>query len=146
MIRFINGNKKNTDAENIINTINAYVLFSSGDGSYDTTDAYSVRDALRSMQNSLYRANSTCTIQHTDINQTSAGNRIKLLFKKTIRKLIRWYVDDTIDQQNEYNSAIVRYENEAILVIGELMREIDSMKQQMKELSKRQQTAEHTGT
>jgi hypothetical protein len=48
------------------------------------------------------------------------GNPIVVFFKKVIRKLIRFYIRPTVEQQNEFNAQIVR----AVNTVGKYALEI----------------------
>ena len=53
-------------------------------------------------------ANSLCCVP---FDPPLKGNPISKFFKKVIRKLIRFYIRPTVEQQNEFNAQIVRAAN-----------------------------------
>ncbi|MBQ9117478.1 MAG: hypothetical protein IJY04_10675 [Clostridia bacterium] len=56
----------------------------------------------------LDTANSLCMVP---FDRPLPGNPIVVFFKKIIRKLIRFYIRPTVEQQNEFNAQIVRAVN-----------------------------------
>ena len=65
----------------------------------------------------LDTANSLCMVP---FDRPLPGNPIVVFFKKVIRKLIRFYIRPTVEQQNEFNAQIVR----AVNTVGKYALEI----------------------
>ena len=77
----------------------------------------------------LDTANSLCLVP---FDRPLPGNPIVVFFKKVIRKLIRFYIRPTVEQQNEFNAQIVR----AVNTVGKYAIEIKS-RPDAEELSKK---------
>ena len=67
----------------------------------------------------LDTANSLCMVP---FDPPMRGNPIVVFFKKVIRKLIRFYIRPTVEQQNEFNAQIVR----AVNTVGKYALEVHS--------------------
>ena len=71
-----------------------------------------------------------------------SSNRLKVLVKKTIRKVIKWYVDLIMNQQIEFNAHIVRTINEEQEILNILVTKNVTLENQIEKLQLKVQELE----
>lgn len=73
-----------------------------------SAELYDVYDALHEME--LTRVISA----HLPIVNTTVGGRVIGLLQKVTRRLLRWYINPIVEQQNMYNDAVMRTMREIV--------------------------------
>ncbi len=65
------------------------------------------------------------------------GGRIAVFFKKVMRKLVYWFVEPIVMEQDGFNAAVVRMMNQMNCYIEETTKENAELKKQVEELTKK---------
>ncbi len=119
MIKVVSGNQYN-DLEMAMELVNIYGInmdYSSDTSADDNQDRLmDTMDALQANAGiSLSECNNSCVINPLDPKYVESSGRLKPvkgLFKKLVRKGIGWYLIQLFNDQNVFNSAVVRVQNE----------------------------------
>lgn len=108
MIKFLYGNPKHSDAEDVLNNVNRYVKLRENEAysDYSNDDLYL---SLLEMDGFVEAVNRTYMV-NTAIS-TGDSHGIKCFVKKVIRKFIQWAFNDVLARQVEYNGRLVQYIN-----------------------------------
>lgn len=82
-----------------------------------TTHSAEMRAELYEVLEALHEMELTRVISaHLPIVNTTVLGRIKGLIQKVTRRLLRWYINPIVEQQNMYNDAVMRTMRELIAV------------------------------
>ncbi len=112
MVKFLNFNFKNIDIETAMNSVNNYLIFGDKSEFTENLNEYDLDYALKELQENLIKANITYQISADGtIDACGKFRKIKIVLKKIIRKLCRWYLFDIIQQQTVFNAHAVRVLN-----------------------------------
>lgn len=112
MIKFVHLNA-NADAEEIMDTVNRYLFLDMTRDleNFDAQLSEIIEAAARKMQNmeNIYKIDENVPVQ--------SNNKVKVLIKKIIRKMISWYVNIYPERQTEFNAKLLGSMNEQMEII-----------------------------
>lgn len=143
MVKFLNTPTANADVEEIMNSINSYVLYNKKDEMSLNDDNFIITNAMDKTYQNLINVNQSYNISTNRIiiSDRARFSKIELIVKKVIRKLTRWYIDDIVNQQVEYNASVTRHLNESQYVIQYLYNQNKEIKKSMYNLEEKYQKA-----
>lgn len=82
----------------------------------------------------IYTINHTWNVQ---AYRTLSGSRISLFFKKVIRKMVYFFVEPIVLEQDGFNASMVRLMNQMNCYVDETKQHNEVLKKQVQELSEK---------
>jgi 2-polyprenyl-3-methyl-5-hydroxy-6-metoxy-1,4-benzoquinol methylase len=146
MVKFLNMPTMDSDAEEIMNSINDFVLFNKkGKFSFDDA-AYNSKSSLEKSRTNLFTVNQTYNIStyQNILSMRKRFNKPIVFVKKVIRKMIRWYVDGIVTQQVNFNGNVTRYLNEEYYLLQYLYNQNNELKEKISELESKLEEQNHS--
>lgn len=136
MVKFLNTQNSQADAEDIMNNINNYILFNNKDKVSLKSTNYNAAESLNTLREHLFSVNQTYKISTYNgiICEKKHLGKLNVFVKKVIRKLIRWYIDEIINLQTEHNANVTRVLNENNYVMQYLYEQNMELKETISEL------------
>lgn len=127
MIKFLYGNPKHNDAEDVLNNVNRYVKLRENEAysDYSDDDLYL---SLLEMDEFVEAVNRTYMV-NTAIS-TGDSHGIKCFIKKVIRKLVQWTFNDVMARQVEYNGRLAQYINSEMFLLRTMCDECINLREE----------------
>lgn len=137
MVRFLNTSVENADVEEVMSSLNDYILLNKKYNISFSNLNYSVSASLNKLFNDISKTEETDRLltRNPILCSEKITDRIKCFIKKVIRKLIRWYVEDISFQQSEHNENITRSLKDCANLIKCLKEENNDLRWQLECIS-----------
>lgn len=109
MVKYSNYAFRQVDVEDIMGSINNYLILGDQSSFKENLYSYDLNAALKIYEEQLRCTNELYQISLTrEIVSSGKFRRIKNFVKKVIRKTILWYIRDIEEQQVTFNAHVVR--------------------------------------
>ena len=109
MVKYSNYAFRQVDVEEIMGSVNNYLLLGDQSNFKENLYSYDLKAALSAYEEQLRVTNNMYQISLTrEIASCGKFQKIKNFFKQCVRKMLFWYISDIQEEQVTFNAYVVR--------------------------------------